>query len=208
MSPSPMSADVTRHTDFDPGDIEWVGRERPGDIVIAESDPAWPQWYAELEVRIRRALGDRVLHLQHIGSTGVPGLSAKAIIDIDLTVADPREEAAYVPALEAEGFWLRIREPGWHEHRLLYAEHPHANLHVFGPGSPEVMRHRMLRDWLMAHADDRECYAAAKRTAAARANAGGESVMEYNLRKEPVVREILDKMFRAQGLLPGEPNQG
>jgi GrpB-like predicted nucleotidyltransferase (UPF0157 family) len=200
-----VKPDVTRHTDLDPDGIEWVGRERSrGDIVIAEPDPRWVEWYVELATRVRRALGAGVLELQHIGSTSVPGLPAKPIIDIDLTVADPRDEAAYVPALEAEGFWLRIREPAWHEHRLLYAEHPHANLHVFGPGSPEVVRHRLLRDWLLAHDDDRARYAAAKRAAASAANAGGESTMDYNQRKEPVVREILDRMFRAQGLLPSD----
>ena len=195
-------ADFTQHTDFDPDGIEWLGRVRQlGDIVIAEPDPVWVEWYAELASRIHRALGAGVLELQHVGSTSVPGLPAKPIIDIDLTVADSRDEAAYVPALEAEGFWLRMREPGWHEHRLLYADDPFANLHVFGPGSPEVVRHRMFRDWLVEHADDRERYAAAKRMAAADANAGGESTMDYNQRKEPVVRDLLDRMFRAQGFL-------
>ena len=62
-------------------------------------------------MRIRDALGDAVLDLEHVGSTSVPGLAAKPIIDIDLTVADNRDEAAYVPRLEAAGFELRIREP-------------------------------------------------------------------------------------------------
>ena len=197
------SADVTRHTDFDPDDIEWVGPERRRDaVVVAEPDDAWSTWYADLAVRIRRALGATVLDLQHVGSTSVPGLPAKSIIDIDLTVADPRDEAAYVPALEAEGFWLRLREPGWHQHRLLYTEDPPANVHVFGPGSPELVRHRMLREWLKEHADDRRRYAAAKRAAALATNGAGESVTSYNVRKEPAIREILDRMFRANGLQP------
>ena len=131
----------------------------------------------------------------------MPGLAAKPIIDIDVTVADPRDESTYVPALEAVGFRLRIREPGWHEHRLLVADDPRANVHVFGPDCPELVRHRMLRDWLIEHPDDRERYAAAKRESAVASNAGGEPVMAYNQRKEPVVREILDRMFRAHGLL-------
>ena len=61
-----------------------------------------------------RALGDRVLALEHVGSTSVPDLPAKPIIDIDLTVTDSSDEAAYVPALEQVGFVLQVREPGWH----------------------------------------------------------------------------------------------
>ena len=205
MAAVTTSGDVTHHTDFDADDIEWVGPERARDaIVIAEPDDAWSTWYAELAVRIRDALGADVLDLQHVGSTSVPGLAAKPVIDIDLTVPDTRDEAAYVPALEAAGFWLRLREPGWHEHRLLCAEDPPANVHVFGPGSPEVVRHRMLREWLTAHPDDRRRYAAAKHAAAVAANGAGESMMSYNVRKEPVIRDILDRMFRAHGLLPAE----
>ena len=143
----------------------------------------------------------RALAIEHVGSTSVPGLAAKPIIDIDVTVADPRDESRYVPPLEAAGFRLRVREPNWHEHRLFVADDPRANVHVFGPDSPELVRHRMLRDWLIEHPDDRDRYAAAKRESAVASNAGGEAVMAYNQRKEPVVREILDRMFRAHGLL-------
>ena len=94
------------------------------------------------------ALGDRVLTLEHVGSTSVPDLPAKPVIDIDLTVADSSDEAAYVPALEEAGFALRIREPRWHEHRCLVSFAPAANLHVWSPGSPEAIRHHMFHDWL------------------------------------------------------------
>jgi GrpB-like predicted nucleotidyltransferase (UPF0157 family) len=198
----PSAEEITRHTDGDPDDIEWVGVDPPPrPIEIVEPDSTWPAQFDALAARIRDALGDHALAVHHVGSTSVPGLAAKPIIDIDITVADPRDEPTYVPALEAAGFSLRIREPGWHEHRLLVADDPRANVHVFGPDSPELVRHRMLRDWLTEHPDDRDRYAAAKRASAVASNAGGEPVMAYNQRKEPVVREILDRMFRAHGLL-------
>jgi GrpB-like predicted nucleotidyltransferase (UPF0157 family) len=79
-----------------------------------------------------------VLQLEHVGSTSVPGLAAKPVIDIDLTVADPGRERDYVPALEMIGFRLMIREPWWHGHRMLQADEPPCNLHVFGFDSPRA----------------------------------------------------------------------
>lgn len=193
---------ITRHGDVDPAGVELLGSRltmRP--IVVVDADPGWPAAFDELAVRIRRALGERVLDLEHVGSTSVPELPAKPIIDIDLTVADAADEPAYVPALERAGFALEVREPGWHEHRVMVATSPPANVHVWGPDSPEAIRHRMFRDWLREHADDRDRYAEAKREAAEASTAEGEGVMAYNLRKQPVVREILDRMFRAHGML-------
>lgn len=202
LSPVATNEQITRHDDVDTGDIEWIGdAPTPATIVIVQPDPSWPAQFDELAARIRRALGDRVLALDHVGSTSVPGLAAKPIIDVDLTVADSRDEPSYVPALAAEGFRLRIREPGWHQHRCLVADAPPCNLHVWGPDSPEAIRHRMFRDWLRDHPDDRQRYAGAKRASAGAANEVGEDVMAYNQRKQPVVREILDRMFRAHGML-------
>ena len=83
-----------------------------------------------------------------------------------------------------------------------FAAAPRAYLHVWSPDCPEVIRHRLLREWLRDHPDDRERYAAAKRAAAAATNAADGILMDYNRHKEPVIREILDRMFRANGLLP------
>ena len=194
--------EITRHEDADPSDVEWVSDRPPiTPIAVVEPDPSWPGQFAALAARIRRSLGDRVLALDHIGSTSVPDLPAKPIIDVDLTVADASDETAYVPALQQEGFVLQAREPSWHGHRLLLAASPPANLHVWNPDAPEAIRHRMFRDWLRDHPDDRRRYAAAKRAAADVTSAAGDDVMAYNLRKQPVVREILDRMFRAHGLL-------
>lgn len=170
-------------------------------IEMAGPDPAWPQQYQVLAARIRAALGWRVLQLEHVGSTSVPGLAAKPVIDIDLTVADPDREEAYRPALEAAGFRLVIREPWWYGHRALTAEQPRCNLHVFGFDSPEPVRHRIFREWLRGNPADRDRYAAAKRQAAAAANASGEHVMQYNARKQQVIREIYHRAFVAAGLI-------
>jgi GrpB-like predicted nucleotidyltransferase (UPF0157 family) len=193
--------EITRHYDYDPDGVEWIDTEPSRSIEIADADPSWPSRFAAMAARIRCALGDAALDVDHVGSTSVPGLAAKPIIDIDVTVPDPRDEATYVPALEAAGFRFRLRERRWHEHRLFHADEPQANVHVFGPDCPEVIRHRMLRDWLTVNSEDRQRYEDAKRASAAATNAAGETTMSYNQRKESVIREILDRMFRANGLL-------
>ena len=98
--------------------------------------------------------GQAVLNLEHVGSTSVPGLPAKPIIDMDLTVADPDDEPAYVPALTAVGFELRVREPWWFGHRVLRATEPRCHLHVFGYDSPEPIKHRIFCDWLRGNPAD------------------------------------------------------
>ncbi len=194
--------EITRHDDFDPDDDPWVGGPPAATpIAVVDPDPSWPAQYEQLAWRIRQALGDRVLELEHVGSTSVPDLPAKPVIDIDLTVVDSGDEPAYVPALERTGYALTIREPRWHEHRCLVATSPRSNLHVWSPDCPEVIRHRMFRDWLCDHPDDRARYAEVKRASAHAANAAQEDVTAYNLRKQPVLREILDRMFHAHGML-------
>ncbi len=200
----PSAAEITRHHEWDPpvGEEIWVGGEpASAPIVVVDPDPSWPEAYAAVVRRVRRALGGLVLELDHVGSTSVPGLSAKAVIDVDLTVADSADEDAYVGALEGAGFRLIIRERGWHEHRMLLGDDPRSHLHVFSPGCPEVIRHRMFRDWLATHPDDLAMYERVKLDAATAATAAGESGMDYNRRKQLVIREIYDRMFRAQGLI-------
>ncbi len=185
-----------------PGADPWLPGAAPAvGIEVTDPDPAWPRHYEDLARRIREALGWRVLQLEHVGSTSVPGLPAKPVIDIDLTVADPEREQDYVPALAAAGFRLVIREPWWYGHRALSYDEPRCNLHVFGFDSPEPVRHRIFRDWLRGNPADRDRYAAAKRRAASQANAGGEHVMRYNARKQQVIREIYRRAFVAAGLL-------
>ncbi|QIS21428.1 GrpB family protein [Nocardia terpenica] len=194
----PTFEEITRHTDPDPDGNPWVqGPPPPAVVELVPYNPQWPRRYRDLVEAVREALGAAVLDTQHVGSTSVPGLAAKDVIDIDLIVADPRDEPAYVPALERLGYVLVIREPWWHEHRCLSLQDPAVNLHVFGPDCPETIRHRMFRDWLRENPDDRALYERGKRAAIP----GGGTMMAYNLRKQEVIREIYERMFRAAGML-------
>lgn len=203
----PTPEEITRH--HDDGEVIYVGAHPTGYVVrIEEPDPTWPRRYAELEEQIAAALGDRLLAIQHIGSTSVPGLPAKPVIDIDVAVADPVDEAAYVQELESIGFVHWLTEPEWHQHRLFkMLTEPRVHLHVFGPDCPEMVRHQLFRDWLLKHPEDRERYADAKRSALARVDGTGDDHgalgfgMRYNKVKQPVVREIYERMFRAADLL-------
>jgi GrpB-like predicted nucleotidyltransferase (UPF0157 family) len=139
-----------------------IGGREPAEISVVNYDERWPVRFRELAERVRRALGERALGVEHIGSTSVPGLAAKPIVDVLLTVADVDDEAAYLPALESAGFPLRVREPG---HRMVRtpARDVHVHVHVYEPDRPEVRDYLDLRDWLRVDAQDRELYAATKR---------------------------------------------
>jgi len=203
----PSNQEITRHHDDRPpvGADPWVvGPAQPYEIQVVEYDDRWPADFERVAARIRGAIGSRALEILHVGSTSVPGLPAKPVIDVDLVVADSADEPAYLPDLAAAGFVHTIREPWWHEHRLVAYDDPLAYVHIFGPDCPEVVRHLMFHDWLVEHEDDRERYAEAKRAAAVEMNArpGGGTGMDYNRHKQPVVREIYQRMFEAHGLLP------
>ncbi|MFI6497323.1 GrpB family protein [Nonomuraea typhae] len=159
-------------------------------IHLAEYDPAWPARYDALAAAVRAGLGGVVTGLEHVGSTSVPGLPAKPVIDMLLTVEDPALEAAYVPPLESLGYVLAIREPEWYEHRVLKisgAELP-VNLHVLPDGCPEVRRMLGFRDRLRTHEGDRERYAQVKRDLARQT---WKFVQNYADAKSAVVESIL-----------------
>ena len=167
-----------------------------GPIELADPDPAWPGLFDRDAARIRSLLGDDVLLLEHVGSTSVPGLPAKPIIDILLVVADSSEERAYAPRLEAAGYVLRIREPDWYEHRLFKGPDTSVNVHVFSPGCPEIDRMIHFRDRLRAHPADRDEYLAAKRDLAAR---DWEYVQQYADAKTAVIESIIARAEAERG---------
>lgn len=162
-------------------------------ILLAEYDPDWPRLYQRDEEQIRAALGNRALEIEHVGSTSVPGLAAKPVIDIVLVVADSANESAYVPDLEAAGYGLRIREPDWFEHRLLKGPDTNVNLHVFSRACSEVRVILSFRDWLRANDADRELYERAKRDLAAQ---DWKYVQNYADAKTAVVVEINERAQR------------
>jgi GrpB-like predicted nucleotidyltransferase (UPF0157 family) len=118
----------------------------------------------------------------------VPGLLAKPIVDMLLAVPDSADEAGYVPALEAAGYRLRIREPEWFEHRMFKGPDADINLHVFSAGATEIERMLSFRNWVRQSDDDRERYARAKRELAQRR---WRHVQHYADAKTAVIEEIL-----------------
>jgi GrpB-like predicted nucleotidyltransferase (UPF0157 family) len=159
-------------------------------IVISEYDAEWPALYAREEARIREALGARVARIEHVGSTSVPGLPAKPVIDIVLELPDSSAEGDYVADLEAAGYTLQIRERDWFEHRLFKGPDTNVNLHVFSARCEEVDRMLLFRDRLRTHAADRDLYAAAKRELATRE---WKYVQQYADAKSAVVQDILQR---------------
>src|SRR5579883_1691751 len=167
-----------------------VGEYKPlnGPVLIVDYDPQWPALFEREAERIRAALGERVVLLEHAGSTSVPGLAAKPRIDIVLAVADSSDEPAYVPALERAGYVLRIREPDWFEHRLFKGPDTAVNLHVFTQGCSEIDRMLLFRDWLRRNEADRQLY---ERTKKGLARQNWKYTQNYADAKTSVVREII-----------------
>ena len=168
-----------------------VGERAPlnSTIDLAHYDPEWPTRFSELAARVRAALAEQALLVEHVGSTSVPGLRAKPIVDMVLAVADSSDESSYVPALQAHGFSLRIREPDWFEHRLLRCIDVAAHLHVFSSRCVEIDRMLAFRDRLRVDDDDRRLYEEAKLALAAQT---WVHLQSYADAKTGVVEAILE----------------
>ena len=166
-----------------------------GQVYLADYDPEWPRLFEREATRVRAVLGARIELLEHVGSTSVPGLAAKPRIDLLLVVADSADEAAYVPAMEASGYLLHIREPEWHQHRLFKGPDTDINLHVFSSNDSEVERMLLFRNWLRSHPADLQLYEQTKRELARRT---WKYVQNYADAKAEVVEEII---ARARGAM-------
>lgn len=182
-------------------DAVLIGGREPASIVVADYDDAWPARFEVLADRVRRALGPRVRCLEHIGSTSVPGLAAKPIIDMLLIVDDVHDEAAFVPPLEGAGFELRVREP---DHRMLRTPHRDTHLHVYAPGRAQARDYLDLRDWLRVSSDDCTLYANVKRHLAQKQ---WNDMNDYADAKTDIVLDILARArtWRAASAHPIEP---
>lgn len=173
----------------DPHPLDGVligGRERVP-IVVVDYDPQWPQRYSLVRAAVLSALGRSALRVEHIGSTSVPGLAAKPIIDVLVTIQDVEDEAAFVPLLERAGFVLRVREP---EHRMFRTPARDVHIHLYEPNHPAVSAYLDLRDWLRVDADDRALYERTKRQLATRT---WEDMNDYADAKTEVILAILGR---------------
>lgn len=190
----PPKEDVSNSTPISDEELQnvTVGERKPHNatITLLEYDSRWPKRFDREAQRIRSELGDRVLQMEHVGSTSVPELCAKPIIDILLVVTDSGDESSYVPDLEAASYTLRIREPEWFEHRMFKGPYTDINLHVFSKGASEVDRMLRFRDWLRTHNSDRDKYASVKRKLAKRE---WRHVQHYADAKDSIVQEIMDR---------------
>ena len=205
MAP-PTVEEITKNYDFKPELLDRVAfRKFKPKVEIVPANPDWPSVFEVFRDRIVSALGPqgtRFLAVHHCGSTSIPGMPAKDVIDIDLVVPDSTDEMSYVAPLEAAGFHFLTREPTWYEHRFFCAYEPQlVNLHVWGPDCPEVERHRIFRDWILEHDDDRELYARVKEEAARETRELGQAMMDYNKRKEETVRQILRRALKHLGYI-------
>jgi len=162
------------------------GRERRA-IVLAAPDPTWPATFERHRVVIGRALGAGARRIDHVGSTSVPGLAAKPIVDIQVTVDDPDDEPAFGPALERAGYEPRVREP---RHRMFRTPARDVHVHVWAAGSDDERRHVLFRDWLRVDAADRTRYEDAKRALAGRR---WRDMNYYAEAKAPVISEIMER---------------
>ena len=165
-----------------------IGGVEKSNIVVVDYDPLWPSKFAQHAEIIERALVGKAISIQHVGSTSVPGLAAKPIIDIIVVVEDSSDEATYLPALVGAGYVLRVREPEWHQHRMFRTQELDVHVHVFSLGCEEVDRMVAFRDWLRSSAEDRILYESVKRELVKRLE--WSDMNAYALAKTEFVEEI------------------
>ena len=167
----------------------FIGGPEKRDIVIEDYDPAWTARFEQVHAALQQALGPVAHRIEHFGSTAVPGLGAKGIIDVMVTVADADDETAYGPLLERHGFHIRVRQPG---HRMYRTPDLDVHVHVFTEGGEAARIRLLFRDWLRHDESDRRLYEETKRELARQDWAATNA---YSEAKGAVVAEIL---MRAQ----------
>ncbi len=164
--------------------FEVFGPRDPGPLTIAEYSDGWPRRFERERTCITGALGAHAQRIEHIGSTSVPGLAAKPIIDVLVVVADIDDEHSYAPSLVAAGYVLRVRETG---HLMFRTPERDVHVHLYGTGDPEIDEVLVFRDWLRANAEDRRRYELLKRELAPR---DWHDMQAYADAKGPLIAEI------------------
>ncbi len=167
--------------------FELIGGPEKREIVLVRSSDSWPSKFRHHRDLIVAALGEKAVQVDHIGSTSIPGLTAKPIIDIDVSVSDADDEADYLPALENAGYRLRVRESG---HRLVRTPDRDVHVHICSSGSEWQRRHLLFRDWLRIDQSDRDAYASLKVNLAQR---DWPTMQDYADAKGPLIDVIIDR---------------
>lgn len=165
-------------------------------IVIVDYDPRWPEQFQKHAAILSRVLGSKAVAIEHVGSTSVPELAAKPIIDIDILVEDSSDEATYLLALVQAGYVLRVREPDWHQHRMFRTPELDVHVHVFSNGCVEFTRNLAFRDRLRACREDRLLYESVKRKLA---KEDWPDMNAYARAKTEVVEQITARALREVG---------
>ena len=165
-----------------------AGRVSTDPIEVLAYDPSWPRRFEGWRDRLAAALGPVARRIEHVGSTAVPGLLAKPVIDIQVTVDDVEAEASFMPAIEGLGVALRSRETGHRYFRPAGDAPRDVQIHVYEPGSAGERAHLLFRDYLRANAPAAAAYADAKRAAA---DAYRDDRIAYNEAKSGVILDLL-----------------
>ena len=163
-----------------------IGGSETRTVVLAQSNPTWAQRFEAERRRILDALGTRARAIEHIGSTAVPGLAAKPIVDMIVALDDPLDDEAKA-ALERAGYEHRVEEP---EHRMFRTPERDVHVHLWESGAAEIDRHLAFRDRLRRDADARDRYERVKRELAGRE---WDDMNEYAQAKSAIIAEILGR---------------
>jgi GrpB-like predicted nucleotidyltransferase (UPF0157 family) len=165
-----------------------IGGVEKREIKIADYETNWPMKFETHARTIADAIGAAAVRIEHIGSTSVPGLAAKPIVDILVVVVDSADESSYRARLEALGYVLRVREPDWYEHRMFRTREKDLHIHIYSAGCQEIERNLTFRDRLRSNVDDRNRYEAMKRELA---NNVWSDMNEYARAKTEVIESII-----------------
>jgi GrpB-like predicted nucleotidyltransferase (UPF0157 family) len=164
-----------------------IGGREGGRVRLVPYRPGWALRFERERERIATALGRAARRIEHVGSTSVPGLDAKPIVDIVVAVEDPAD-AGVRAALEGAGYVLRVDEGS--EHRMFRTPERDVHVHLWVAGSRDVARHLEFRDRLRSSEADRRAYAALKHRLAERE---WDDVNDYAAAKSPLIAEIIKR---------------
>jgi GrpB-like predicted nucleotidyltransferase (UPF0157 family) len=174
-----------------PGFRQTQGSDRDDDPPsVVPYDQSWPGRYADWEARLVAQLGNAGQRVEHIGSTSVPGLAAKPVIDIQVSMPDLAAESLYTAPLERAGVQLRYRDDQHRFFRPRSGRPWDVHVHVCAAGSAWERRHLLFRDYLRASADARAAYVDVKFAAA---SLWRDDRVGYNAAKTRVILDIMEK---------------